>query len=690
MADECLEMQGGGCLKTSVPEECSDSDGVDSVTPSDSDTDIQLEGGGPFHVEGGGQCATAVAPAGWTLLVLLIALLRRSSFLVLLFIPGFAWAFDVQNLRLLDGGPWVSSTEADIGNPWTIRTALSGSAVGNPVWVVGTSERRALVDQAIYLEGGGSIAIKNWFRIGVSVPMQTIVAAKDTDVFPGSAALFLSIPMYNHPRLKLGMSTQLHQQLSGPNNRWADQSAVNIRFNLEGDRPIQWMFSTGPRVQRGGSMVGLYWGPRWEWAAGVGWSPIFARLEIFGSVPLVGKWGGNNIPVESLAHVGLPVGAGWTLRIGAGAGLTRGFQAPEWRALVALEYVTTPAPDRDRDRVRDSIDLCLDEPEDRDHFQDRDGCVDPDNDEDGILDTADACVNIPEAHNGYKDEDGCPDAKVELQVEVDSDRPDSLEEVAFTLDHDEHESIFPDEVLVYSLWPGPHQLEVVAAGHRPFSEMLVVPEQNSTLTIHLEANRFGRLLVNLVGPDGPIAGWVRLDPKYPVAGGGEDLNVLAGTYDLEVGAQGFTKRTLPVEIPVDSQVSLTIELSPALIAMQEGKMQLDAEWMFPLNSARMTAESDTWLDTLAGWLREHSEVRLLRVEGHADAPGTSAYNYDLSTRRAEAIIAALEARHIDRDRLQALGSGEAVTSGAVRRVDFTVLIWDESSADIPPNPPLPH
>ncbi|MFO0751099.1 MAG: OmpA family protein, partial [Myxococcota bacterium] len=56
--------------------------------------------------------------------------------------------------------------------------------------------------------------------------------------------------------------------------------------------------------------------------------------------------------------------------------------------------------------------------EDKDLFQDEDGCPDPDNDNDGILDVADGapdetgfgkCRNDPETVNKYQDEDGCPD-----------------------------------------------------------------------------------------------------------------------------------------------------------------------------------------------------------------------------------------------------------------------------------------
>lgn len=54
-------------------------------------------------------------------------------------------------------------------------------------------------------------------------------------------------------------------------------------------------------------------------------------------------------------------------------------------------------------------DLCPDEPEDYDGFEDEDGCPEPDNDHDGILDGEDECPSDPEAYNGLDDTDGCPD-----------------------------------------------------------------------------------------------------------------------------------------------------------------------------------------------------------------------------------------------------------------------------------------
>jgi outer membrane protein OmpA-like peptidoglycan-associated protein len=67
------------------------------------------------------------------------------------------------------------------------------------------------------------------------------------------------------------------------------------------------------------------------------------------------------------------------------------------------------APDSDGDQVLDSADKCLDRAEDRDNYEDDDGCPEADNDSDGIADVGDRCPNDAETKNGLTDEDGCPD-----------------------------------------------------------------------------------------------------------------------------------------------------------------------------------------------------------------------------------------------------------------------------------------
>jgi outer membrane protein OmpA-like peptidoglycan-associated protein len=68
-----------------------------------------------------------------------------------------------------------------------------------------------------------------------------------------------------------------------------------------------------------------------------------------------------------------------------------------------------PDPDNDGDGVADAQDKCAMEPEDKDSFQDEDGCPDLDNDGDGIPDAADKCPTEAEDKDSFEDDNGCPD-----------------------------------------------------------------------------------------------------------------------------------------------------------------------------------------------------------------------------------------------------------------------------------------
>ena len=98
---------------------------------------------------------------------------------------------------------------------------------------------------------------------------------------------------------------------------------------------------------------------------------------------------------------------------------------------VAVVVAKPKVLDRDGDGIPDDLDKCPDEPEDKDGFEDEDGCPDPDNDKDGIPDVLDKCPNEPETVNGVDDEDGCPD---EAPIVVKEDRILLTEHVLFDTD----------------------------------------------------------------------------------------------------------------------------------------------------------------------------------------------------------------------------------------------------------------
>lgn len=80
-----------------------------------------------------------------------------------------------------------------------------------------------------------------------------------------------------------------------------------------------------------------------------------------------------------------------------------------WKVKPAGYEVAAWVEDQDEDGIKNEVDKCPEQPEDKDNFEDSDGCPDTDNDKDGIEDSADNCPNEPETKNEFKDNDGCPD-----------------------------------------------------------------------------------------------------------------------------------------------------------------------------------------------------------------------------------------------------------------------------------------
>jgi outer membrane protein OmpA-like peptidoglycan-associated protein len=75
-----------------------------------------------------------------------------------------------------------------------------------------------------------------------------------------------------------------------------------------------------------------------------------------------------------------------------------------------------PVYDTDNDGILDDKDKCPSQAEDKDGFEDTDGCPDNDNDKDGLPDLKDKCPSDAEDKDNFEDEDGCPD--------VDNDKDD--------------------------------------------------------------------------------------------------------------------------------------------------------------------------------------------------------------------------------------------------------------------------
>ncbi len=257
-----------------------------------------------------------------------------------------------------------------------------------------------------------------------------------------------------------------------------------------------------------------------------------------------------------------------------------------------------PDPDNDEDGIEDRDDECDDEPEDRDRFQDRDGCPDPDNDEDGIGDSKDKCANDAEDFDKFEDRDGCPD--------VDNDRDGFL---------DTRDSC-PDE---------PEDID-------GFKDKDGCPDDDN---------------------DGD--GLLDADDTCP-----NEPETVNGFEDGD---------GCPDELPAD-----VLRFTGAIrgITFETGRDVIRS------SSTRTLSEA-------LAVLNDYPALRM-EVQGHTDNVGNDATNLDLSQRRADAVVRWFVDAGVDPSRLRALGYGETLPladndsdAGRAenRRVEFRLLQDDE-------------
>jgi large repetitive protein len=164
----------------------------------------------------------------------------------------------------------------------------------------------------------------------------------------------------------------------------------------------------GYRITKAEEFADLTAGNAFTFRGAVGVAPhpvIDIGAEVYGEA----RGDVRNNPVEWLAGVTVRPAEGLGISIAGGTGIGNGFTAPDGRVVFGIGYAPPLSKDTDKDGIKDKNDACPEQPEDKDGFEDKDGCPDIDNDQDGILDEHDQCPDEPETKNGFEDKDGCPE-----------------------------------------------------------------------------------------------------------------------------------------------------------------------------------------------------------------------------------------------------------------------------------------
>jgi OOP family OmpA-OmpF porin len=172
---------------------------------------------------------------------------------------------------------------------------------------------------------------------------------------------------------------------------------------------LTWAANLGANVRESATIGGTTLGPELRFSAGAGYAfgPLVRAIADVTLGTGFGSTGSTNIEVDAGVQI-TPIGFPLTITAGGGAGLLQGIGTPVGRGLLGA-YYSVESRDRDQDGINDDQDACPADAEDKDGFEDSDGCPEVDNDQDNIPDSSDKCAAQPEDYDGFEDTDGCPE-----------------------------------------------------------------------------------------------------------------------------------------------------------------------------------------------------------------------------------------------------------------------------------------
>ncbi len=443
---------------------------VTYVTFKGEAVDVKVRGGG---CSAGGGVGGDTTGGGLVLFVLLGGLLatrRRRSALVggarggrrtvhigwlvtLLVCAGLALApaaqaeptrnLDIRNFRPMpEVEPSMLSVQsADVGKDgaWSLRVFLNHAT--NPL-TVESPQREGMSDSPITGRSAAELAFAYAFggRFEAGALLSVVQQAGDEPAFsglqPATGTAIGDFALHGKARIlstsllslagaaTITLPTASNDQFVGVDGPTVHaQGLLGVRTGR-----IQLAANAGIRLRGKGALGDLEQGNEMSYGLAAAYrvqEKLFAIGELFGALGMGGGVTTGVSPLEASLGVRYRLSRQIGVSTGAGRGILPGIGSPDVRAFLLVSYspqarglepLYIPPPpkivdrgDADGDGILNFEDECKNDPEDKDGFEDEDGCPDNDNDNDGVGDALDKCPLKAEDKDGFKDGDGCPD-----------------------------------------------------------------------------------------------------------------------------------------------------------------------------------------------------------------------------------------------------------------------------------------
>lgn len=393
------------------------------------------------------------------------------------------------------------------------------------------------------------------------------------------------------------------------------------------------------------------------------------------------------------------------LEAAIGTGIVNGYGSPDVRVTGGIRYAFE-VTDKDGDGLDDDKDACPEQAEDKDSFEDSDGCPDLDNDQDGLPDDVDACPNEAEDVDGFEDTDGCPDEdndKDGLKDATDRcpDEAGSVENEGCPItDRDKDgipdaEDLCPDE-------PGLADRQGCPIRDRdkdgveddadkcpdepgpPARQGCPIPDKDGDGVEDKDdqcPDEPGPAVLKGC-PDKDGDGVADKNDKCPESAG---LAMFEGCGDKDKdGIPDHTDKCPeePETINGVNDEDGCPDKGKVVVVVTKEKIEIKETVFFDTGKASIQKRSFNLLDQVSLVLKANNQIKKVSVQGHTDDQGNDEFNKKLSQERADSVKAYLIGKGVDPARIESVGFGESkpiadnkTASGRSqnRRVEFVIL-----------------
>ena len=579
-------------------------------------------------------------------------------------------AFKLQRLSPTTG-QYLLSLESDrvrahLG--WSVALWVDYAHRPLAVRTVGSGSKEPLIDGAMEIDVTGAIGLFDLVEVGLLVPVIPYRSGTGVDrrsdltaYSMGDLALRTKVALLHLQNFGLAVAVDL--TVPTAQGELAGEETVSFQPRLVAGAhfgPAQLVLNAGYLIREETEGQGVAVDDELDYGLGVVVTPIEMIdlvAEISGGTQVFNAWKRESeSPLDALGGVRLKLlGGALQLTAAGGAGVLPGYGSPQWRVRVGAAFVADGDRDRDGDGIENPVDDCIDIPEDKDGFEDKDGCPDKDNDRDGLLDPWDRCPDQAEDPDGFEDEDGCPDP--------DNDRDNIADGV-------DRCPIEPEDMDGFQDTDGCPEPDNDKDGVLDGDD-LCINEPELINQVHDEDG--------CPEYDGDGDGIFDIDDKCPVdTEDADDFEDADGCPDKDNDKDGFQdfEDKCPDEPEiingVDDEDGCPDE-GQSSIQIVGRKIALGQKLHFKTNSAKIHKRSYSILQQLAATLRAHPEIKLLSIEGHTDDRGGRKFNQKLSEDRAYSVRRFLVHGGISPFRLKAVGYGKErpLLTGASKRAHAT-------------------